>query len=191
MRIYANICESGAVRMRVYAPERESRPVSGDHKKMWIQASLPIRHCVIRAILYTRLLWRVLSVPRPKGFQAAGKMRVLVLVPEIEKALAGERSLKGFYEVNKGRLNLSYSQLCRYVRALGVRENIKRRQGSLFESLSKEKAPVQGNAGVAPVSPGRDAEAGPGKFVYLGPPEPEKYRDFHFDPMDAYRKKWD
>ena len=27
------LCESGAVRMRVYAPERESWPVSGDPKK--------------------------------------------------------------------------------------------------------------------------------------------------------------
>jgi hypothetical protein len=129
-------------------------------------------------------------VARPKGFQAAGKLRFLVLKPEIEKALAEERSLKGFYELNKDRLKLSYSQLCRYVRAFGVREAIGQQQGRFIRGGALEKA-------ASPNSPHAEALRTANRLEGARPPmqtvpsKPDAPRDFHYDPMDAYRIKFD
>ena len=120
-------------------------------------------------------------MPRAKGFQAAGKMRFLVLLPEMEKALSEERSLKGFYLANKERLKLSYSQVCHYAKVFGLREKVKRRQGELFGAEALPRGTIQ------PASP----DSGAAKSY-----EPKQYKEespkkgFHFDPMDAIRKKF-
>ncbi len=120
-------------------------------------------------------------MPRAKGFQAAGKMRFLVLLPEMERALSEERSLKGFYRANRERFKLSYSQVCHYAKVFGLREKVKRRQGELFgvEALQQ--------GGSRPAAPDNGAAK---------PYEPKQYKEespkkgFHFDPMDAIRKKF-
>ena len=125
-------------------------------------------------------------------------MRFLVLKPEIEKALAEERSLKGFYELNKDRLNLSYSQLCRYARAFKLRESLETPQRNLFPGeapFRQEESPQRRVFGAKALQHGGFQSASPDNGA-AKPYEPKQYKEespkkgFHFDPMDAIRKKF-
>jgi hypothetical protein len=121
-------------------------------------------------------------MPNRKGYWAEGRLFFLALLPEIEAALAKARSLRGFHEEHKARLHMSYPQLARYWRA--------------YKASQVQKASPAGKPASAPSKPELDHHSSK-----VRAPEPstasrvekatstgsEKKRDFHYDPMDAYR----
>jgi hypothetical protein len=139
------------------------------------------------------------AVPRRKGFRNEGRVEFLVLLPEIRKALSEGRSLKGFYLENRGRLRLSYSQLSRYVQAFGVRAGVEKAQAlSAAPPVPLQERPPQYGR-PSPDSENRQAMPAPPQPAASEPqrarapvaPNTEPPRDFHYDPMDAYRIKFD
>jgi len=108
-------------------------------------------------------------MPRRKGYRDAGRVEFLALLPELERAFAQGRSVLGFYRDNKARLTISYPQFCRYVQAYDVRPKIR--------SVVLKPSP-------ATSSPPLPSAKEP--LVVQGAELPT----FHYDPMDAYRKKF-
>ncbi len=139
------------------------------------------------------------AVPRRKGFRNEGRVEFLVMLPEIRKALSEGRSLKGFYLENSGRLRLSYSQLSRYVQAFGVRAEVEKAQAlsaappvPLQEAAPHhERASPDPQNRRAPPAPANPAASESQKARAPVLPKTESPRDFHYDPMDAYRIKFD
>ena len=139
------------------------------------------------------------AVPRRKGFRNEGRVEFLVMLPEIRKALSEGRSLKGFYLENSGRLRLSYSQLSRYVQAFDVRAEVEKTQ-ALSAALPvplQESPPQYGRPSPDPENrrapPAQANPAASESQRARAPvlPKTEPPRDFHYDPMDAYRIKFD
>jgi len=121
------------------------------------------------------------------------------MLPEIRKALSEGRSLKGFYLENSGRLRLSYSQLSRYVQAFDVRAEVEKTQ-ALSAALPvplQESPPQYGRPSPDPENrrapPAQANPAASESQRARAPvlPKTEPPRDFHYDPMDAYRIKFD
>lgn len=110
----------------------------------------------------------------------AGRQAFLVLASEVFAGLEGAASRRKVYEKFKDRLGMSYSQFCYWVKR--------------YRQEADQAATVRSHDVAAPLSTPPRASAAPAapsdghKPLYFGPSE---QRTFHYDPMDAYRKKYD
>ena len=96
------------------------------------------------------------------------------LLPEIVSELRLKAPMSRIYAKHKGRLGISYRQFIRLVRE--------------YRDEASDEAGPGSPPRLEAASPSPPPEAGARKPLYIGPPEE---RTFHFDPMDAYRKKYD
>ena len=111
---------------------------------------------------------------RPRARWGDGRIAFYALLPEIVSELRLKAPMSRIYAKYKGRLGISYRQFIRLVR-------------EYRDQASDKVAPVAPPR-LEAASPSPPPEAGARKPLYVGPPEE---RTFHFDPMDAYRKKYD
>jgi hypothetical protein len=110
----------------------------------------------------------------------AGRQALLGLASEVFAGLERSASRRKVYEKFKDRLGMSYSQFCYWVK----RYRQEAEQTAKARSLDAPAAHLTpSRASAAPAVP-LDGH----KPLYLGPSE---QRTFHYDPMDAYRKKYD
>ena len=131
-------------------------------------------------------------MPPRKGFHNGAKAEFLAVLPELRQALLEGQSVKEFYRARQDRLRFSYSQLGRYIQKFGIRAEVEAAQAA------RAGLPVK-QPRAARVSPQLDAH---GQFaLQSGAPAPQPRQppaqpsappaDFHFDPMDAYKIKFD
>ncbi len=131
-------------------------------------------------------------VPPRKGFHNGAKAEFLAVLPELRLALLEGQSVSEFCRARQDRLRFSYSQIERYVRKFGIRAEV--------EAAQAARAGLPGTQPrAARVSPQLDANS---QFaLQSGAPAPPPRQppaqpsappaDFHFDPMDAYKIKFD
>ncbi len=113
-----------------------------------------------------------------------GRVVFFALRAEIAAELDRKVPMSRIYAKHKARLAISYRQFTRLVREL--REEMGPRQGALFDFRAQD-----GEEAAAQAIGGQVGGLEPRKPAYAGAPENKKYRDFHYDPMDAYRIKFD
>ncbi|MFT4080216.1 hypothetical protein [Rhodomicrobium sp.] len=111
---------------------------------------------------------------KPRAKWGDGRIAFTALLPEIAGELTRKAPMSRIYAKHKTRLGISYRQFIRLVR-------------EYRHQASDDDDPV-GLPGLGVASPSPPADGRPRKPLYVGPPEE---RTFHFDPMDAYRKKYD
>jgi hypothetical protein len=109
------------------------------------------------------------------------------LLREIAEGLARREPHVRIYERHKDQLRITVRQF-NYL----IREH----QAELNALINGAARPSQFSS-VALAAQSRDTtpstSRGPPKAqtpVFIGPDKEEKYRDFHFEPLDAYRKNW-
>ena len=110
----------------------------------------------------------------------AGRQAFLVLAPEVFAGLERSATRRKVYETFKDRLGMSYSQFCYWVKRYRQEADQAAKARSL-DVAAPHSMPPRASAAPAASSDGH-------KPLYLGPSE---QRTFHYDPMDAYRKKYD
>ncbi|ADP72048.1 hypothetical protein Rvan_2840 [Rhodomicrobium vannielii ATCC 17100] len=110
---------------------------------------------------------------KPRAKWGDGRIAFTALLPEIAGELTRKAPMSRIYAKHKTRLGVSYRQFIRLVRE--------------YRDQASDAAPV-GLPGLGAASPSPPAHGRPRTPLYVGPPEE---RTFHFDPMDAYRKKYD
>jgi hypothetical protein len=100
-------------------------------------------------------------------------------------ALLEGQSVKEFHRARQDRLRFSYSQLDRYVRKFGIRAEVEAAQAAGAGLPVKQPR-------AAMISPQLDAHSQFGAPARKPPAQPSTPPgDFHFDPMDAYKTKFD
>jgi hypothetical protein len=116
-------------------------------------------------------------VPRKKGYVRAGQIAFLALLPELRREIAEGRSMLSLHAEYRERLGFGYVQFTRYVKDYG---------GCRFDAVSKPSS----NA-TPPILPASTSE--PARPLSAKKPlvvEGAELPTFHYDPMDAYRKKF-
>ena len=108
---------------------------------------------------------------RRRAEWGAARQAFLVLAGEIFAELEREEPGSKVYEKFRDRLGMSYSQFCYWVRRYRQRA-AEGAKGSRNGDPASQRVPL-------PASPS------------VHPTEGGKFRDFHFDPLDAYRIKFD
>ncbi|MBT3072038.1 hypothetical protein KKP04_14340 [Rhodomicrobium sp. Az07] len=111
---------------------------------------------------------------KPRAKWGDGRIAFTALLPEIAGELTRKAPMSRIYAKHKSRLGVSYRQFIRLVR-------------EYRDQASDDAAPV-GLPGLGAASPSPPADGRSRTPLYVGPHEE---RTFHFDPMDAYRKKYD
>ena len=107
------------------------------------------------------------------------------MLPELCEALLEGQSVSGFYRARQDRLRFSYSQLSRYIQKFGIRAEVQAAQ------VARAGLPVK-QPRAARVSPQLDAHSQSGAPARQPPAQPSAPpADFHFDPTDAYKTKFD
>ena len=106
------------------------------------------------------------------------RLAFAVLAAEIFAILNHPVALSAVHARFKDRLNMSYSQFCYWVKEYRRRE-MKTGNGRINQDSS-----LASDTNSSP----REASANKRGPLYIKPDPP---RTFHYDPMDAYRKKWD
>lgn len=134
-------------------------------------------------------------MPRQKGYRDKGWLSFLALLPEIKDARAHGRSLKGLHEEHRDRLGFGYVQLTRFWRAytalkpevagkpVSLPSGRERTFGNGFLRLPQDDLPPEHAAALAQLQ----IPAPPPDFTEKLSTISEAPRDFHYDPMDAYR----
>ncbi len=123
-------------------------------------------------------------MPPRKGFHNGAKAEFLAVLPELRQALLEGRSVKEFYGARQDRLRFSYSQIERYVRKFGIRAEVEAVQAAHAGLPVKQPR-------AARVSPQLDAHSQSGAPAPRPRQPPAPPADFHYDPMDAYKIKFD
>ena len=116
-------------------------------------------------------------MPRKKGYVRAGQIAFLALLPELRREIAEGRSLLSLHAEYRDRLGFGYVQFTRYVKDYGVRR---------FDAASRLSADSAPRVSPAPVP--EASKPVPAKQPLV--PEGAELPTFHYDPMDAYRKKF-
>ena len=110
------------------------------------------------------------------------------MLPELRQALLEGQSVKEFYCARQDRLRFSYSQLGRYIRKFGIRAEVEAAQAACAGLSVKQTR-------AARVSPQLDAHSqsgAPAPQPRQPPAQPSAPpADFHYDPTDAYKIKFD
>jgi hypothetical protein len=117
---------------------------------------------------------------RKRAEWGAARQAFLVLATEILVDLDRLGPRTKVYEKFKDRLGMSYSQFCYWVRRYR-QEGTQAAKAASFDGPAAHAMPAQVIG--APAAPSGDH-----KPLYLGP---SGQRTFHYDPLDAYRKKYD
>jgi hypothetical protein len=116
-------------------------------------------------------------VPRKKGYVRAGQIAFLALLPELRREIAGGRSMLSLHAEYQDRLGFGYVQFTRYVKDYGAR---------CFDAASRPSAGAAPRVAPAPMpEPSKPLPAKQPLVV-----EGAELPTFHYDPMDAYRKKF-
>ncbi len=106
------------------------------------------------------------------------------MLPELRQALLEGQSVKEFYRARQDRLRFSYSQLGRYIQKFGIRAEVEAAQAA------RAGLPVK-QTRAARVSPQLDAHSQSGVPAPQLRQPPAQPADFHYDPTDAYKIKFD
>jgi hypothetical protein len=127
------------------------------------------------------------GVSRRKGSNNRARAEFLAALPELRKALAKGQSAKAFHFENKARLSFGYQWFCSLMRAFNIRAEVEDAQLSLampprHAPPASIQAPPAANRYPPSTAPPRDR---------AHPPPSSDPTDFHFDPADAYRIKFD
>jgi hypothetical protein len=114
-----------------------------------------------------------------KNDYGTGYINFLALLPEIQRAADDGHTLAWFYWNNRDRITRSYPQFARYWRKYKAANPKRAHPSSPSAEPRLQRTPLATlNQAAAKALPAPEEED-------------EKYRDFHYDPMDAYRRKWD
>jgi hypothetical protein len=116
-------------------------------------------------------------VPRKKGYVRAGQIAFLALLPELRREISGGRSMLSLHAEYRDRLGFGYVQFTRYVKDYGARR---------LDAASRLVADSPPR--VPPASVPEPSKSVPAKQLLV--PEGAELPTFHYDPMDAYRKKF-
>jgi hypothetical protein len=129
------------------------------------------------------------GVSRRKGSNNRAKAEFLAALPELRAALAKGQSVTAFYLENKDRLGLSfgYSWFCHLMRAFNIRAEVEEAQLSLAR-LPRQALPARIQA--SPAANRHPPSTAPPRDRAQPPPSSQP-ADFHYDPADAYRIKFD
>ena len=117
---------------------------------------------------------------RKRADWGAGRQAFLVLAADILADLGRLPSGRKVYGKFKDRLGMSYSQFCYWVK------RYRQEADQAAKARSLDAAALHAMPPRAPAAPAAPPDGH--KPLYLGPSE---QRTFHYDPMDAYRKKYD
>jgi hypothetical protein len=129
------------------------------------------------------------GVSRRKGSNNRAKAEFLAALPELREALAKGQSVTAFYLENKDRLGLSfgYSWFCHLMRAFNIRAEVEEAQLSLAR-LPRQALPARIQA--SPAANRHPPSTAPPRDRAQPPPSSQP-TDFHYDPADAYKTKFD
>jgi hypothetical protein len=127
------------------------------------------------------------GVSRRKGSNNRAKAEFLAALPELRKALAKGQSAKAFHLENKGRLSFGYQWFCSLMRAFNIRAEVEEAQLSVA-LLPRQALPPRIQA--SPAANRHPPSTAPPRDRAQPPPSSQP-TDFHYDPADAYKTKFD
>src|SRR5258706_543821 len=105
-----------------------------------------------------------------------GRVIFFALLPQIADELDSKIPITRIYSKHKDRLGISYRQFIRLVRE--------------YETKNKSVSSDPSAPAAAAKLPAPPSSVEPHRPIYT-PPQSRKERDFHYDPVDAYTKKYD